>query len=61
MYIGDIHCTIKTLEVETGITFVIEEITDATHEVVRDTGIIIMTIGETTIKVKVMLEIGVGH
>ena len=34
---------------------------DTTHEVVRDTGTIIMTIGETTIEVKVMIVIGVGH
>ena len=61
MLMGDAHRTIKTLQVETGVTFVIEEITDATQEVVRDTGTIIMTIGETTIEVKVMKEIGVGH
>ena len=61
MPIGDIHHTIKTLEVETGVNLVIEEIMDTTHEVVRDTGINIMTIGETTIQVKVMIEIGVDH
>ena len=61
MPIGDAHHIIKTLEVETGVTLVIEEITDTTQEVVRDTGTIIMTIGETTIEVKVMIEIGVGH
>ena len=61
MPIGDAHHTIKILEVETGVTLVIEEITDTTHEVVRDTRTIIMTIGETTIEVKVMIEIGVDH
>ena len=58
---GDTHCTIKILEVETGVTLAIEEIMDTTQEVVRDTGTIIMTIGETTIEVKVMIGIGVGH
>ena len=61
MHIGDIHHTIKTLEVDTGVTLVIEEIMDTTQEVVRDKGIIIMTIGETTIEVKVMIEIGVDQ
>ena len=61
MPIGDAHCTIKTLEVETGVTLVKEEIRDITQEVVRDIGTITMTIGETTIEVKVMIEIGVEH
>ena len=51
----------QNLEVETGVTLVIEDITDTTHEAVRYIGIIIMTIGETTIEVKVMTEIGVDH
>ena len=34
----DAHCTIKPLEVETGVTLAIEEIMDTTQEVVRDTG-----------------------
>ena len=61
MHIGDAHCTIKSLEVETEVTLVIEEIMDITHEVVRGIGTIIMTIGETTIEIKVMIEIGVDH
>ena len=60
MPIGDAHHTIKILEVETGITLVIEEIRDTTQEVVRDIGTI-TTIEETTIEVKVMIEIGVDH
>ena len=61
MPIGEAHCTIKILEVETGVTLVIEEITVITQEVVRDIETITMTIGETTIEVKVMIEIGVDH
>ena len=59
MPIGDAHRTMKILEVETGVTLVIEETTDTTQEVVRDKGTIAMTIGETVIEVKVMTEIGV--
>ena len=61
MHIGDAHCTIKILEEETEVTLAIEEITDITHEVVRDIGTIIMIIGEIIIEVNVTLEIGVGH
>ena len=61
MPIGDDLCTFKILEVETGVTLVIGKITDTTQEVVRDKGTITMTIGETTIEVKVMIEIGVDH
>ena len=57
----DAHHTIKILEVETGVTLVIEEIMDTTQEVVRDIATITMTIGETTIGIKVMIEIGVDH
>ena len=59
MPIGDAHHTVKILEVETGVTLVIEETTDTTQEVVRDIGTIKITIEETTIEVKVMIEIGV--
>ena len=34
---------------------------DKALEVIRDIGTITTTIGETTIEVKVMIEIGVGH
>ena len=61
MHIGDAHHTIKILEVETGVTLAIEQIMDTTQEVVSKTGTIILTIDETTIEVKVMTEIGVGH
>ena len=60
MHIGDTHHTIKTLEVETGVTLVIEEIMDITHEVAKDIGTIIMTIGEI-IEVKITIGIGIGH
>ena len=59
--IGDIHYTIKILEVGTGVTSVIEETMNTTQEVVRDIGTMTMTIGEITIEVKVMIEIGVDH
>ena len=59
--IGDAHHIIKTLEVETGVTLVIEGIMDITHEVAKDIGTIIMTIGEAIIEVKVTIGIGVGH
>ena len=61
MHIGDTHHTIKILEEETEVTLAIEEITDITHEVVRDIGTITMIIGETIIEVKATIEIGVGH
>ena len=61
MHIGDIQCTIKTLEVGIKVTLAIEEITDITHEVVRGIETITMIIEETIIEVRVMTEIGVGH
>ena len=61
MHIGDAHCTIKALEVETGVTLIIEEIMDISHEVAKDIGTIIMTIGEAIIEVKVTIGIGVGQ
>ena len=61
MPIGDTHHTLRILEVETGVTLAIEETMDTTQEVVRDIGTITMTIGETTIEAKVMIEIGVDH
>ena len=51
----------KILEVEIGVTLVIEETMDTMQEVVRDIGRITMTIGETITEVKVMIEIGVDH
>ena len=61
MCIGDAHHTIKILEVETGVTLVIEKIMDITHEVAKDIGTIIMTIGEAIIEVKITIGIGVGY
>ena len=61
MHIGDAHHTIKTSEVETGVTYVIEEIMDITHKVAKDIGTIIKTIGEAIIEVKITIGIGVGH
>ena len=46
MPIGDAPHIIKILEVEIGVTLVIEETMDTMQEVIRDIGIIIMTIGE---------------
>ena len=60
MHIGDAHCTIKILEVETEVTLAIEEITGKACKVVRDIGTITMIIRET-IEVKATIEIGVGH
>ena len=61
IHIGDARCTIKILEEETEANLAIEEITDITCEVVRDIGTIIMTIGETIIEIKAMIEIGIGY
>ena len=61
MHIGDAHHTTKILEADTGVTLIIEEIMDIKLEEVRDIGTIIMTIGETIIEAKVMIEKGVGH
>ena len=51
----------QNLEVEKWVTLAIEEIMDITQEVFRDIETITMIIGETTIEVKVMIEIGVDH
>ena len=61
MYIGDIPCTIKILEVGIEVTLATEEIMDITCEVVRGIESITRNIEETIIEVKVMIEIGVGH
>ena len=61
MHIGDIQCTIKTLEVGTVVTLATEEIMDITCEVIRCIETITMIIEETVIEVRVMTEIGVGH
>ena len=61
VHIGDAHCTIKTLEVDTGVNLIIGEIMDITHEVSKDIGTIIKTIGEAIIGVKITIGIGVGH
>ena len=57
MPIGDAHHIIKISEVEVWATLVIEEAMDTMQEVIRDIGTIIMTVGETIIEVKVMIEI----
>ena len=59
--IGDTHCIIETLEGETGVTLVIEEIMGIIHKVAKGIGTIIMTIGEAIIEVKITLGIEVGH
>ena len=61
MHIGDVQCTIKTLEVGTEVTLALEEITHITRKVVRGIETITMIIGETIIEVRVMTEIRVGY
>ena len=61
MHTEDAHCIIKILEVDIGVTLIIEEITDIMVEVVRDIGTIIVITGGTTIEVKIMIEIEVDH
>ena len=61
MYIGDVQCTIKTLEVGIEVTLATDENMDITCEVVRGIETITMIIEETIIEVRVMTEIGVGH
>ena len=58
---GDACHTIKILEVDIGITLILEEILVIMIEVVRDIGIITMIIGGTTLEVKVMIGIEVDH
>ena len=60
-FIGDVQCKIKILEVGPEVILAKEEIMDITHEVVRGIEIITMIIEEIIIKVKVIIEIGVGH
>ena len=55
------HCIIKILEADIGVTLIIEEIMVTMLEVVRDIGTIIVITGGTTIEVKIMIGIGVDH
>ena len=55
------HKYISPIEVETGVTLVIEEIMDITHGVAKDIGTSLMTIEEAIIEVKITIGIRVGH
>ena len=55
------HHTIKILEVDIGMTLIIEDILVIMLEVARGIGIIIMIIGKTITEVKVMIGIEVDH
>ena len=57
----DVHCIIKILEVDIGLTSITEEIMGIILEVVRDIGTIIMITAGTITEVKIMIETGVGH
>ena len=61
MHTEVIHCTIKILEVDIGMTLITEGILVIIIEVVRGIGIIIMTIGETITEVMVMIGIEVDN
>ena len=56
---GDICHTIKILEVDMGITLILEEILVIIIEVARDIGIITMIIEGSTLEVKLMIGIEV--
>ena len=58
---GDVCSTIKILEVDIGITLMLEEILVIIIEVARDIGIITMIIEGTTLEVKVMIGIEVDY
>ena len=59
MHTEDAHHIIKILEVDIGVPLIIEEIIGIMLEVVRDIATIIVITGDTTIGVKIMIEIGV--
>ena len=61
MHTGDTCCTIKILEVDIGITLILQEILVTIIEVVRGIGVITMIIGGTMLEVKVMIGIEVDH
>ena len=61
MHTEDVCHTIKILELDIGITLILEEILVIIIGVVRDIGIITMIIGGTTLEVKVTTEIEVDH
>ena len=58
---GDVCHTIKILEVDIGITLILEEILVIIIEVARDIGIITMIIEGTTLEIKFMIQTEVDH